>query len=307
MTIAVLYSQPNHFQQMTKGQVSGKFALKKQLRDTQRLLKRDTINATIRQEMERKLKAIQIALEDKKISEVERVMISKYRMVRFFESQKAFRKISQTEKALKCASGEEQSSVEQRLNRYKAELNYIMHFPKTEKYISLYPVCNDEKILQERERIIKEVNNAVARGVHEDAYTMISRKRQDVKNESHPIAAASAQFSSKKAIEVEPVDNGGSGGEDEESDDDVSSDSDAASSDEDSNGESDDDDDDNSDAEDESDEDDDDEEDSSEKGSENEEAGSDDDGSEAEEEKEEQDSKKRKVKASVAEPKKAKK
>jgi hypothetical protein len=68
-------------------------------------------------------------------------MITRYHKPRFFERQKADRRLKQARKALKACEGDE--SERERLGKevddYEVDLNYALFFPLDEHYVSLYP------------------------------------------------------------------------------------------------------------------------------------------------------------------------
>ncbi|KAH8551326.1 hypothetical protein BGW37DRAFT_493239 [Umbelopsis sp. PMI_123] len=119
---------------------TGNAAIKKKIRDTERSLRRTTLSAKARLELERKLKALHFHSSEKLIDDFERTNAKKYHMVKHFERTKVSRKIKKTEKALKEAkSDEEKKNAQKLLDELNVDLNYINHFPNTERYISLYP------------------------------------------------------------------------------------------------------------------------------------------------------------------------
>lgn len=122
---------------------TGAAKIRKKIRDIERLLKKDTLPAHVRNENERALKALKVELQNTQHNLKAKQNAKKYHMVRFFEKKKAIRKVKQAKKTL-----EEASSTEVRKDIKKArkvvrhseiDLVYVMIFPKTEKYISLYP------------------------------------------------------------------------------------------------------------------------------------------------------------------------
>jgi hypothetical protein len=123
--------------------------IRKSIRDTQRLLSRQNVPADVRQVQERKLRALQIALEGKAILEKQKKVFSQYRMVRFFESKKAARKLTH------ALSMGDQSKIVEALK----DTLYVKFFPKDSKYISLFPStpCVDESVLAERSNIREKI------------------------------------------------------------------------------------------------------------------------------------------------------
>lgn len=133
---------------------TGAAKIRKKMRDIERLLKKDTLPAHVRNENERALKALGVELKNTQLNLKAKKTAKKYHMVRFFEKKKAIRKLKQARKSL-----EEVSKTEVRKEIKKArkvvrhseiDIAYVMLFPKTEKYISLYPNPkeDDEKLSQ---------------------------------------------------------------------------------------------------------------------------------------------------------------
>lgn len=116
--------------------------IRKSIRDTQRMLARPNLPATVRQQQERKLRALQLAVEGKAVLEMQQKMSSKYRMVRFFESKKAVRHLR-----LALVSGDAEE-----IQEAAKDVLYVKFFPKDSKYISLFPSepCVDEAVLAKR-------------------------------------------------------------------------------------------------------------------------------------------------------------
>ncbi|PFH52193.1 hypothetical protein AMATHDRAFT_140881 [Amanita thiersii Skay4041] len=115
--------------------------IKASLRQTKRLLARDNLAPNVRVETERRLKALEADLEKAELAKKERHMAIRYHKVKFFERQKVIRKIQQIKK--KISFGKEgdgaSSKDESTLHELRVDLNYILHYPKTKKYISLFP------------------------------------------------------------------------------------------------------------------------------------------------------------------------
>ncbi|KAJ7188993.1 hypothetical protein C8R46DRAFT_878339 [Mycena filopes] len=110
--------------------------LKSLLRQTRRLLAKDNLAADVRVETERRLKALEADLEVAELGKKERTLAVRYHKVKFFERQKVVRKLNQTKKKIFTSDTPELQSALQEL---RVDLNYILHYPKTKKYISLFP------------------------------------------------------------------------------------------------------------------------------------------------------------------------
>ncbi|RUS33581.1 hypothetical protein BC938DRAFT_471017 [Jimgerdemannia flammicorona] len=159
-------------------------AIKKRLRDTERSLKHDKASAKVRLESERSLKALQMHLTDKQMNEIEKKFALKYRMVKFFERQKVLRKIKRAEKRVEDASSDTERYAEQAtLDELKVDLNYILHFPKTEKYVSLFPKFNADNPQSSARRIAirGKIREAMRNGVLEEG--VIEREFREQKKQ----------------------------------------------------------------------------------------------------------------------------
>ncbi|KAJ6497418.1 hypothetical protein C8R45DRAFT_1129174 [Mycena sanguinolenta] len=133
--------------------------IKSSLRQTRRLLAKvllrplsDNLAPDVRVETERRLKALEADLEAAEHVKKERTLAVRYHKVKFFERQKVVRKLNQAKKKLSDSDTPELPSALQEL---RIDLNYILvwisfafstfgliacqHYPKTKKYISLFP------------------------------------------------------------------------------------------------------------------------------------------------------------------------
>ncbi|KAK0195982.1 hypothetical protein F5146DRAFT_1027973 [Armillaria mellea] len=113
--------------------------IKSSLRQTRRLLAKDNLAADVRVTTERRLKALEVELAEAEQIRKERILGMRYHGVKFFERQKVLRKVKQTKKKLSSTPQNERKAVESSLFDARIDLNYILHYPKTQKYISLFP------------------------------------------------------------------------------------------------------------------------------------------------------------------------
>ncbi|KAG5417719.1 EFG1 [Candida metapsilosis] len=125
--------------------------LKKKIRDIERLLtKNDKLPADKRIEYERALKGLRVELQNSQNVLKAKQNATKYHMVRFFEKKKAIRKLKQLRKAFeeveKTEVRKDIKKARKQLKHGEIDLMYVMLFPKSEKYISLYPSANDEDL-----------------------------------------------------------------------------------------------------------------------------------------------------------------
>lgn len=126
---------------------AGSNKIKKRIRDLERLLtrKRATLPDTIIIEKERTLEALKHELENAKLRQTVKENAKKYHMVRFFERKKALRRYK---KAVKLTdNSDKESDAGRDLVEKTIDLCYVVNFPKTEKYIALYPSNENEEKL----------------------------------------------------------------------------------------------------------------------------------------------------------------
>lgn len=116
--------------------------LKKRIRDIERLLKKkkDILPDTVIVEKERTLEALRMELETAELRSKAKKNASKYRMIRFFERKKSLRKYKQVAKQLK--EDPDNEDLKKKLEKCKIDVCYVVNFPKTEKYIALYPTSS---------------------------------------------------------------------------------------------------------------------------------------------------------------------
>lgn len=122
---------------------AGANKIKKRIRDLERLLsrKRETLPDTIIVEKERTLEALKLELENAKMRSKIKHNAKKYHMVRFFERKKALRRYKKAFEDFKKSNGDESCAKD--LLTKKIDLCYVVNFPKTEKYIALYPASGE--------------------------------------------------------------------------------------------------------------------------------------------------------------------
>lgn len=163
---------------------SGAAKIKKKIRDIERLLKKnDKLPADKRVEYDRALKALKVELQNTQVQLKAKEIGKKYHMVRFFEKKKAIRKLKQLRKQFEEVNQtgirKDIKKIRKQLRHGEVDLAYVILFPKTEKYISLYPNAkeNDEvdmsnpkaklgarKTEERRKQIRKEVEKLMEDG-----------------------------------------------------------------------------------------------------------------------------------------------
>ena len=112
----------------------------------------------MRQSLEKKLALlVQESVENKQKLKEQKYAV-RYHKVRFFERIKLERKIGKLQKSLKGAEDDEQRNASRRkLEQAREDLEYVLHFPKGEKYVSLLKDTDDAEaqahLQNERERL----------------------------------------------------------------------------------------------------------------------------------------------------------
>lgn len=141
-------NKKSHTSDLSKVLASGSGKIKKKMRDIQRLLTRPTLPADVRVNNERTLKALEVQLNNVVHKSKEKKNAKKYHMVRFFERKKAIRLLKQAKKSLEEAESNEDKKAAKKarilLKHKEIDVAYCILFPKSEKYISLYPNPKDE-------------------------------------------------------------------------------------------------------------------------------------------------------------------
>ncbi|KAJ9096021.1 hypothetical protein QFC21_005385 [Naganishia friedmannii] len=136
--------------------VPGVSKIKSSIRQTTRLLSKDNLAPALRVQTERRLTSLQADLAKAENRTVERKNGERYHMVKFFERKKILRIIKRIQRQLKgmdgnvggkgkekSTEGEDEPSREQlekELEDARVMLNYVIHYPNTIKYVSLFPV-----------------------------------------------------------------------------------------------------------------------------------------------------------------------
>ncbi|KAF8678900.1 rRNA-processing protein Efg1 [Rhizoctonia solani] len=142
--------------------------VKSAIRQTRRLLAKESLAADVRIASERRLKSLEGDLAKAEMRRKERKMAMRYHKIKFFDKQKVNRKIAQTKRALEAPDldKKERKKLQKELLSHRVDLNYILNHPKLDKYIGLYPSSesNDDRTdkLREERRLL--VRQAMERG-----------------------------------------------------------------------------------------------------------------------------------------------
>lgn len=193
--------------------VPGVQKIKAALRQTKRLLAKENLAADVRVTTERRLKSLEGDLARAELARTERTMAVRYHKVKFFERQKVLRKITRSKRMLESGvdaeneklSKTKSKALEADLRERRIDLNYILHYPKTSKYISLFPPsANTEGEGSEPE----EEEESQQDPIEKDETDITSKKRQELRE-----AIQEAMDAGKISVqpEVDLVDRAGSG------------------------------------------------------------------------------------------------
>lgn len=114
--------------------------LKSRIRSLRRLLEHnDDLPATIRVEKERALQSAQHELAETERAKKRSEMIGRWHKVRFFERQRATKRLKRARKELDGAGGEGREGVQRRVEEAEVEVNYAVFFPLEREYVPLFP------------------------------------------------------------------------------------------------------------------------------------------------------------------------
>ncbi|KXT12732.1 hypothetical protein AC579_8898 [Pseudocercospora musae] len=111
--------------------------LKSQVRSLRRLLERD-LPANVRVEKERALQTVIKELEDAEKAKKKSEIIGRWHKVRFFDRQKAERRLKKARKALEDAA-EADAELQKQMEDCEVDVNYAMYYPLEVDYVPLFP------------------------------------------------------------------------------------------------------------------------------------------------------------------------
>lgn len=101
-----------------------------------KLLARDTLPSTIRQDKERELSSLLLEQEQGKTKKQSKKTLEKYHYVRFVERQKAEKKLKQLRK--KQQQQPDDATIEMKIHEMEVSRNYAIYAPLSEKYVSIF-------------------------------------------------------------------------------------------------------------------------------------------------------------------------
>lgn len=116
--------------------------LKSQIRSLRRLLERnDSLPADVRVEKERALQTARHELEEAEKARRRNEMIGRYHKIRFFDRQKATKRLKRARKELDgCPDGDEgRTELARRVQDAEVDINYAQYYPLDRHYVSLFP------------------------------------------------------------------------------------------------------------------------------------------------------------------------
>ncbi|KAG2402094.1 uncharacterized protein HKW66_Vig0232900 [Vigna angularis] len=131
-------------------------SLKNQIRSLERMLRK------AREAQEQKLEALKKQQEIHTRLAAERKIFLRDRKIKFFERRKIERRIRRLEKLLRASSSSSSSSAQpysDQLSALKQDLQYVMYFPKNEKYVPLFTGGDDSEIVDRRNGLRKQIED----------------------------------------------------------------------------------------------------------------------------------------------------
>ncbi|KAI8817731.1 uncharacterized protein EV422DRAFT_213854 [Fimicolochytrium jonesii] len=145
--------------------------LKKQIRDAQRTLRRPNLTATQEKELQRRVKALNLKVEEQHQRSKEEALKAKYKYLRFVEQKKCDRKIASLQKELAEVDDSEEGSDEHQqilaeLRTYETNAAYVKYYPLDMKYIALFPkeTTTDTPSDVKRAKILEAIRERLDKG-----------------------------------------------------------------------------------------------------------------------------------------------
>ncbi|WPT15310.1 rRNA-processing protein EFG1 [Picochlorum sp. SENEW3] len=130
----------------------------------------DTLDDKLRQVMEKRLRDLLEESEENRKKYLERKFAVRYHKIRFFERIKIERRLSKIKKGIKHASSEEEKeNLLKRLAAVQEDLEYVLHFPKGEKYVSLLRDADTAEAQAHLESERKRLREIVKQKLRDDA------------------------------------------------------------------------------------------------------------------------------------------
>ncbi|XP_050368766.1 rRNA-processing protein efg1-like isoform X2 [Argentina anserina] len=132
-------------------------SLKNQIRSVERML-RKSLPPEVREVQEKKLEGLKKQQEIHTRLALERKIFLRDRKIKFFERRKIERRIRRLERLQRTTAAQAQEADNSvQLSKLKEDLEYVRFFPKTEKYVALFTGGVDSEIVDNRNRLRKQI------------------------------------------------------------------------------------------------------------------------------------------------------
>ncbi|XP_027366205.1 rRNA-processing protein EFG1-like isoform X2 [Abrus precatorius] len=131
-------------------------SLKNQIRSIERILRKN-LQPEVREAQEHKLEALKKQQEIHTRLAAERKIFLRDRKIKFFERRKIERRIRRLEKLQRASSSSSSQPHSDQLSALKQDLQYVMYFPKNEKYVPLFTGGDDSEIVDRRNGLRKQI------------------------------------------------------------------------------------------------------------------------------------------------------
>ncbi|KAI5397807.1 rRNA-processing protein EFG1 isoform X2 [Lathyrus oleraceus] len=132
-------------------------SLKNQIRSAERMLRKN-LPLEVKAAQEQKLESLKKQQEVHTRLALERKLFLRDKKIKFFERRKIERRIRRLEKLQRASS----SSSPDQLASLKHDLQYVMYFPKNEKYVPLFCGSDDQEIVDKRNGLRKQIEERLS-------------------------------------------------------------------------------------------------------------------------------------------------
>ena len=184
---------------------------KQNLRSLQRLLSRGTLPPEVRIAKEAQVAALQGDVQKQSRVNREKHFSKKYHGVKFVERRKVERKIGQLQRRVaqlqQQGGSDEAATAEGELREAEHDLLYIQHFPRSKKYLSLFPTGEDENEYVIKRR--RQIRALIVRRV--EAGLPVGRLEDDAEDDE-ALARRAAKAEAKAEVKGETTATGDGGG-----------------------------------------------------------------------------------------------
>jgi len=161
---------------------------------------------------EAQLKQLEAELKEHAAEEKEKRLTLRYRAVRFFEKRKIIRKIQSLKKKLNqihsTSKGRtsEEASLRKELDALEEDLQYVVHFPRGMKYVSLFANNDhrdDPSVIQKREEIRTLIKRQLASGTKQLHTGQTRDDKDDGDEPQRGVSAASGRDQERHRLDDE--------------------------------------------------------------------------------------------------------